>query len=101
MSGSKKAVNLKGRLEREKVISYLEDLVSCMRAGTVSIQDESQSIVLKPHDVVELEIRASHKDHKESISIDLAWRNGEENHSQLSSMKITAVEPKKKTSPDS
>lgn len=70
----KEEVNLKGKVELQKLVAYWEDLVSCLKAGTVCIQNGEHAVALSPEGLVDVEIKASKKSDKESLLIEVSWR---------------------------
>ena len=73
---SKQELSLKGTVDLERAIGYLEDLIASLKAGTVHIQQGDKGLTIHPRDVVDLEVEVEQKKAKEKFTIELAWRNG-------------------------
>lgn len=88
---SKKEAKVKSSMELDKAVAYLEDIVASLRAGTVSIENGDGAVTLRPEKNVKVELEATQKDDRESISLRLAWKkpgtNGE------APLRISAQEP--------
>ncbi|QPJ62472.1 MAG: amphi-Trp domain-containing protein [Candidatus Nitronauta litoralis] len=90
----KREVSLKAKIEQEKVISYLEDLISSMKEGTICVQQGTDIVTLKPSKFVEMELEASIKKNKERFALELTWRvekEEEEPEFSISSSEPVAV----------
>ena len=72
---SKKSIEIKTRLKRETVVSYLEELVKSLKAGKLVVQQEEEFVSLHPAAMMELEVSASHKKSKEKFALELSWIN--------------------------
>jgi amphi-Trp domain-containing protein len=70
----KKEAKVKAAMELPKAISYLDDLVASLKAGRVTIADGVQDLSLVPEEAVKVEVKASQKADKESISLEISWR---------------------------
>ncbi len=73
---SKNELSLKGTVDLERAIGYLEDLIASLKAGTVHIQQGDKGLTIHPRDVVDLEVEVEQKKAKEKFTLELAWRNG-------------------------
>ena len=73
----KKEVSLKGTLELSEVVAYLEDLIGCLKEGTVCIKNCDDFVALAPSPQIKLEVSAEQRDAKESISLKLVWHKSE------------------------
>jgi amphi-Trp domain-containing protein len=69
----KKEIKLKGNLETVKTAEYLIDLATSLKAGDVYIQKGGEFVSLKPGAVVDFEIEAVKKKHKEKLVIEINW----------------------------
>jgi amphi-Trp domain-containing protein len=75
MSSNKNAVEYEGKLELAEAIARLEDLVSGLKAGGVSLALGGRSLSLTPASVVTLELEAKQKAKKGELSLKLKWRD--------------------------
>jgi len=87
----KREINIKSKMEKNKVISYLDDLVRSLKEGTVCVQQGTEIVTLRPSSHIEMEMEASMKKHKERICIELTWNVDQEKEEPEFS--ITASEP--------
>ena len=71
--GEKNKVVVEGALELKEVVTYLENLVGTLKAGSVRIQQGLDQVTLKPTAIVDLKIEASEKEGKEKLSIKVSW----------------------------
>lgn len=73
----KNKVKIDGTMELTQVISYLEDLVGGLKAGSVHVQLGEETVVLRPGNIVECEIEVSQKKDKEELTLELCWKKDE------------------------
>ncbi len=92
---SKKEVSLKRTMETKQAISYLEDIVSSMKAGTVCVQRGDEFVTLKPSAPIDMDIEAEQKKDKESLVIELSWRTATTAPGEPEKIMISAKEPEK------
>jgi amphi-Trp domain-containing protein len=94
---SKKRISLKGSTDLAQAIEYLEDIVSSLKNGTLCVQNGSdEALTLKPEKTLHLEIDASQRADKESVTIELSWRKAEAKQEALP-LKISSQEPVSKS----
>ena len=72
-----KAVAYKDVLETTKVTQFLEDLVTGLKTGKVSVQHGTQSLIMQPAERVQFTVKAKQKPWSESIEIELKWAPGQ------------------------
>ncbi len=89
---SKQTVKVKGVMERDQAVGYLEDLVAGLKAGRVCVQQEDRFVTLCPEGLISVEVEASIKKGKEKFELELSWRK-EEQPQVPTDMKISASEP--------
>ncbi len=89
---SKKEISYKGRVEYEKAIEYLEELVKGLKSGTVYLQSEQEYIELSPGKTVMIEASASQKKDKEKFSLELSWYLTEADGEDIG-LKISTTKP--------
>lgn len=70
----KNKISLDGSMELAQVITYLEDVLQGLKAGTVHVQLGGETVTLYPASVVECEMELAQKKDKEKISIELSWK---------------------------
>jgi len=97
---SKKELKLKGVLEKEAVVSCLEDFISAIKQGVVTFESKEESISVNPGPDIELEIKVKSKKEKQSIEFDLCWPLGEELKLKSLEMKISSREMTEEERPD-
>lgn len=89
----KQELTVKGTMDLHRAVSYLEDLVASIKAGTVFVQQGDKVIALKPKKVVDVEVEVSQKKGKEKFVLELTWRTEEVEEAPTHDLKITSVEP--------
>ena len=92
MSDKNKVV-VEGSLQLEEVVSYLENLVSTLKAGTIHIQQGLNSVTLRPTSIVDVKIEASQKEGKEKLSVKVAW-SGDPKYGVTDGISISTDAPK-------
>ena len=70
----KKKVKTKGTMQRDKVVSQLEDLVESLKNGSLSVTVGEETLTLSPQEIVEFEMEVSAKKDKEKLSIEINWK---------------------------
>jgi amphi-Trp domain-containing protein len=76
MSKSKKIeVSFEGQMERNAIINYLESLLEGLKNGVINIQHGAQQVTLHPKDVINLGMKVKQKEKKDTVSIELKWKN--------------------------
>jgi amphi-Trp domain-containing protein len=88
----KKEISFKGRLEQQKLVGYLEELLAGLKSGTVFIQHGDDFVRLSPTELVEFEVEASQKKGKEKLTLEISWLVEGPTDSD-SELKITTSEP--------
>ena len=66
------------QLDLPRALHYLESLVSSLRSGTVCVEQNGESVTLRPDSQVCFEIEARSGKNKEGILVELSWRKPEE-----------------------
>jgi amphi-Trp domain-containing protein len=69
----KHEVELKDKMEIEKAIEYIENLLAGIKKGKVFIQHGEKVVEITPEKNVKLEVEAEQKKGKEKVSIKLTW----------------------------
>ena len=90
----KKEIKLKGSLETAKTAEYLNDLAASLKAGDVYIQKGGEFVSLKPGSVVDFEIEAVKKKHKEKLVIEISWHTDGNDELGGDEMKISSPDSK-------
>jgi len=90
----KKTINVKMVTNVDKVASYLSDLVSGIKAGTVCVQKGADFVTLTPINDIEIEVEAKQKKEKESLTLELSWKTRDETAEELEdNFKISSSQP--------
>jgi amphi-Trp domain-containing protein len=95
----KKGIAFSEEMEISKAVDYLNALRASLSAGTVCIQQGSESVTVHPEKFITLEVKARRKDNKESIAFSLEWRKRVMNDPS-SHFKITHEEPEPEAETD-
>jgi amphi-Trp domain-containing protein len=90
----KKEIKLKGSLETGKTAEYLTDLATSLKAGEVYIQKGGEFVSLKPGSIVDFEIEAVKKKHKEKLVIEISWHKDGRDEFESEDMKISSPDLK-------
>jgi amphi-Trp domain-containing protein len=88
---SKKEVKLKGVMDCNQVIAYMEDLLAGLKNGKICVQQGEQFVTLCPEQMIEMEVQATVKKGKEKFEMELTWRR-EEAPSEMTDMRISSTE---------
>ncbi len=91
---NKKDVSLKGTVALKDAVEHLENLVACLKAGKVCIQNCADHVTLQPQNQVKLEVSAGQRESKESLSLKLSWHKDTADDNKLE-LRITTEEPPK------
>ncbi len=71
---SKKGIAVKGTMDFNSVVSFLEDVVKSFKEGKVVVQRGEEFVTLTPAENMEVEVEAAEKKGKQKLSIELEWR---------------------------
>lgn len=71
---SKNGIAIKGTMDFESVLAFLEDVVNSFREKTVCVQRGDDFVTLKPGETIEMELEAVEKKGKQKLSLELSWR---------------------------
>ena len=66
-------VGYRARLEMPQVTQIIEDILSGLKSGAISVDDGDQQLTLNPSGVVDCRVRARRKFKSESITIRVRW----------------------------
>jgi len=61
-------------LDLPRAIQYLESLITSLRSGTVCVEQNDESVTLRPEPQVCFEIEARSGRNREGILVELSWR---------------------------
>ena len=89
---NKKDVSLKGTVALNDAVEHLDNLVACLKAGKVCIQNCSDHVTLEPQKQVKLEVSAGQRESKESLSLKLSWHKDTSDDNGLA-LRISTDEP--------
>lgn len=89
----KNELTIKKNATASEVVNILTDLAKTFKEGKVCIESGKKNIVLKPSGDIYVEIEAEVKKDKEKLSIEMSWRQVEQQKEAESSLKISSTEP--------
>jgi amphi-Trp domain-containing protein len=89
---SKKEIAFEGKVELQKVIEYLEQLVASLKDGKVVVEKGREFLVLEPSEIVEIEVEAEQKKDEEKFSLELEWGRSWTTSGEPD-LRISSVEP--------
>ncbi|VAX18380.1 hypothetical protein MNBD_NITROSPINAE01-392 [hydrothermal vent metagenome] len=97
---SKKNISIKMVTNTSGLSSYLNDLVSAIKAGTVCVQKGNEFVTITPMDSIEMEVEAKQKKGKESLTLELNWKTRADEEPD-DNFKISSTQPviEKETEP--
>lgn len=75
MGDKKNEVSFEGTMTLDKVLTYLQELATSVRAGTIRVEKGAEHVVLNPADIVHLEVKAKRKKAKQSFRLELSWED--------------------------
>ena len=75
---SKKEVKYKGVVEKQALISMLEEMVSALKQGTLTIEGQEEAVCLKPGQNIKAEFKVKSGKEKQELEIELGWRLDQE-----------------------
>ncbi len=70
----KTEIKLKETVAAADVANRLEWIVEGLRAGTLSIVSDGETIKLTPGSVLDMKLKATQKKEKEKLEIEIEWR---------------------------
>ncbi|WP_027183956.1 amphi-Trp domain-containing protein [Desulfovibrio inopinatus] len=70
---SKKGIELKGNMEYQAIVYFLEDILASFKERTICIQKNDDHVTLKPTDSIDFEVEATTKKNKQKLTIELSW----------------------------
>ena len=88
---AKNKIKIDGTVELNQEITYLEDVLKGLKAGTVHVQLGAESVELHPRSVVDFEMAVAQKKGREKIEIEIEWETDESGQGQ--DMKISSSGP--------
>lgn len=74
--------------DREAIVSYLKALTKGIEKGEILFADDDESMLMRPHELGRLRIRASQTKKEQSLRIKLSWLSDEESTSDDSPLFI-------------
>ncbi len=69
----KKMVSYRETRDLQKAVELIQEVLDNLKQGTVTVQQDDESITVTPGKNVGLTIKAKHKDEDESIEFKLKW----------------------------
>ncbi len=69
----KNEIRVEAMMERDRAVSYLQDLVNSLKSGEISIQHGEESLNFTPDPSVKVSVKGKKKEDKESLSFKLSW----------------------------
>ncbi|BBD07077.1 amphi-Trp domain-containing protein [Desulfovibrio ferrophilus] len=74
----KDKISLKAVQGRAQAAEYLEEFAKSLRAGKILIEQDEDSLMLCPPDVVDLEVQAKSKKGSQKFSLEVVWSTDQE-----------------------
>ncbi len=74
MKSTRNDLKVEGAADVAHVVAYLEQLTQALKAGTASVRQGDQQVVLGPSGVVGFSLAASDRGKRQSLTLELTWR---------------------------
>lgn len=81
-------IRVKNCVARRQAVDYLQDVVNSLRSGRVCVEHAEQSVTLSPPGDVTVQVKASAKEDKQSISVKISWRIPGEDEADETDLRI-------------
>ncbi|MCB1195539.1 amphi-Trp domain-containing protein [bacterium] len=89
----KKEINIDGKIKLNEALSYLNDICSSIKAGTLTISAKKEVISINPEDDVSITIHATQRKKEESVALVLSWKKHEKTITKPLSLSISSNKP--------
>ena len=66
-------ISFQGNMTREEATAYFEAIAAGLRRGSLLFRRGSDQLALSPAAHVEVQVKASGKDHEAKVSFELSW----------------------------
>jgi len=91
---SKQSLSVEATMTYEAVVAFLEDFRKSFKERKVVVQKGEQFVTLTPLDAISVEIEAKVKKGKQSLGIELEWKEEEKPEIEEGEcVKVSSVEP--------
>ena len=84
-------LKFKGIMENEDIIACLENLLSALKEGSITVRHGEEQIILTPLSLAKMEIKAGSKKNKEKLEIEISWKEGLEAGTESESLIISST----------
>jgi amphi-Trp domain-containing protein len=78
--------------DNQAIIDYLKVLTEGFESGELVFRNEKEQILLQPHSMIQLEVKAKKKDRKVKMSLKMSWTEEisaeEDNHKLIIDSKL-------------
>ena len=71
--GSKRELSVEREMTIPELATYLEEIVSALRAGKLYVEHGGQIVSMMPADPIKLSVEAKQKHEKERLRFELSW----------------------------
>lgn len=96
----KKEIKIDGKIKLNEALSYLNDICSSIKAGTLSISTKKEMISITPEDDVCITIHATQRKKEESVALVLSWKKHEKTVTKPLSLTISSTKPEPTEKPE-
>jgi len=86
-------IRVKSEVDLDRAISYLQDIVSSLKQGRICVQRAEEALTLNPPSAVSVQVKASKKKDRESISLKVSWRPRAVEGDGETGLRISATAP--------
>ncbi|MCA9771159.1 MAG: amphi-Trp domain-containing protein [Myxococcales bacterium] len=74
MSGDKNSFEHKSLQDADSIVQYLNEISEGIRNGHLALANGGDEVVLEPHGLIKLSIKASRKKDRGKLTVKLAWK---------------------------
>lgn len=71
---AKAKLKFESAMPRDEAVAYFEAIIAGLRKGAIQFRRGEETLAVAPAGHVEIEVKASRKGAKESVSFEIAWR---------------------------
>jgi amphi-Trp domain-containing protein len=65
-------------MPRDEAVAYFEAVIAGLRKGAIEFRRGDSKVAISPAEQVDIEVKASRKHDRESVSFEISWRRGED-----------------------
>ena len=70
-----KKIKVEGVMSLNQAVSYLEDVITSLKEGSIRVEAGEEAMTLTPQDLVDFEMGLAQKKGKEKFELEISWKN--------------------------